>query len=130
MRDEAGDAGVDDGVEALAGLDAADFVDGVVGESRDVEIFFGAGGGPRSGEQSGAALDGPGEEDLRRSFSDARGDGCDDGIFEETGLHAVTQRSEGEKDDVVLFAELEGLFGFIVGVGNIKVRGGGAGGFE
>ena len=33
MWDEAGDAGVYDGVEALAGLDAIDFVEGVVGQA-------------------------------------------------------------------------------------------------
>ena len=59
LGDEAGDAGVDYGIEALAGLDVVDFVEGVLREGGDVEIFFGASGGSGSGQQGGAALYGP-----------------------------------------------------------------------
>ena len=37
----------------------------------------------------------------------AFGDGCDRGIFEEVGGHAVAEGGEGEQDDAVLFAEVE-----------------------
>ncbi len=117
LRDEAGDAGVYDGVQALAGLNAIDFVEGVVGEARDVEIFFGASGGFWSREEGGAALDGPGEEDLSGGFFDPGGYGGDDGIFDEAGSHAVPERGEGEKHDAVVFAILQ-EFGF----GEIGVR--------
>ncbi len=111
MGDEAGDAGVYDGVEALAGLDAVDFVESVLGDAGDVEIFLGAGGGSGGGQQGGAALNGPCKQNLGGSFADACGDGGDDGIFEEAGLHAVTERGEGEEHDVVLVAVVE-EFGF------------------
>jgi hypothetical protein len=117
LRDEAGDAGVYDGVQALASLNAIDFVKGVLGKARDVEIFFGAGGGFWSREEGGAALDGPGEEDLSGSFADALGDCVDDGVFDEAGSHAVAERGEGEKNDAVVFAILQ-EFGF----GEIGVR--------
>ena len=107
LWDEAGDAGVYYGIQALAGLDATDFVEGVLGEARDVEIFFGASGGFWSREEGGAALDGPGEEDLSGGFFDAGGDGGDDGIFDEAGSHAVAERGEGEKNDAVVFAILQ-----------------------
>ena len=111
MGDETGDAGVYDGVQALTGLYAVDFVEGVLGEARDVEIFFGAGGGFRSGEESCSALDGPSEQDLSGSFLNAGGDGGDDGISDEAGSHAVAEWGEGEKDDAVVFAVLQ-EFGF------------------
>jgi len=50
LVDETGDAGGDDRVQALAGLNAIDFVEGVLREARDVEIFFSAGGGFWRGE--------------------------------------------------------------------------------
>ena len=50
-------------------------------------------------------------------FIDALGDGVDDGISDEAGRHAVTERGEGEKNDAVVFAILE-EFGF----GEIGVR--------
>ena len=111
MRDEAGDAGAYHAVQALACLNAIDFVEGVLGKAGDVEIFFGAIGGAWSGEEGGAALDCPGEQDLSGSFADSCGDGGDDGIFEQAGLHAVTERGEGEENDAVFVAVLQ-EFGF------------------
>ena len=111
MGDEAGDAGVYYGVEALARLDLADFVEGVLGEAGDVEIFFGAGGGFGRGQQGGAALNGPCKQNLGGSFADASGNGGDDGIFDEARFHAVTERGEGEENDVVFVAVVE-EFGF------------------
>ena len=70
MGDEAGDAGVYDGVQALARLDAIDFVEGILGEASDVEIFFGAVGGTGSGEERGAALNRPCEQNLCGSFAE------------------------------------------------------------
>ena len=80
---------------------------GVFGERGDVEVFLDAAGVGGGGEEGGAALDGPGESDLGGGFVDALCDGGDDGVVEELRVEAVAEGSEGEEDDVVLFAEVE-----------------------
>ena len=92
-------------------MDAINFVEGVLREARDVEIFFRAGERFGRGKQSGAALDRPGEQHLGGGFADSGGDGVDDRVFKQAGLHAVTERSEGQEDYAVVVAKLK-EFGF------------------
>ena len=103
--DEAGDAGLDDGIESHSGLDSlVDLPHGVFGKGGDVKVFLEAAGGLCGGQERGAALDGPGEGDLGGGFADTIGDGGDDGIGQQVGLAAMTQRGEGLHYDSVLSA--------------------------
>ena len=59
LRDEAGDAGAYDWIQALSGLNSVDLVHGVLREGGDVEILSRASRALRCGKQGSAALHGP-----------------------------------------------------------------------
>src|SRR4051812_22776654 len=91
LRDEARAAGLNHFVESLSGLNAIDLVEGVFGERGDIEVLSCSFGGSGRGEQSGATLHGPCEQDLRGGLSNLCSDGQDYRVFEGTGPHSMTQ---------------------------------------
>src|SRR5438094_473365 len=95
-RNETGDAGLHDRVEPDARPHPiADLANGVFGDGRDIKVLLDPAGVFRGGQWGGAALDRPGQDDLRRRLLDAPRDRGDDRIFQQVRLAAVPQRGEG-----------------------------------
>ena len=69
-------------IQSLSGLNSIDFIERVLRKGSDVEILFRTGRTPGRGEQSCAALHGPGQQHLRRRLSNSLGDSGNDWIFE------------------------------------------------
>src|SRR3954452_16320963 len=94
-RDEPGYAGLHDGIEPAPQLDPfADLPHVLFGEGGDFEVLLDPAGGLRGGQEGRPALDGPGEQDLRRGLVDSAGDRGDDRVFQQPWLAAMPQCGE------------------------------------
>src|SRR5579883_295585 len=83
-RNEPGNAGLNDRIKPDPQLDSvANLPHGLFGKGGDVEVLPDPAGGLRGGQGGRPALDGPGEQDLRRGLVDSPGDGRDDRIFQQ-----------------------------------------------
>src|SRR5271169_6502630 len=94
-RNEPGNAGLHNGIKPDPRLDSfGDLPHGVFRNGRDLKVLLDAAGSLRGGQESRPALDSPGEQNLRRGLVDSPGDGGDDRIFQQPGLHTMPQRRE------------------------------------
>src|SRR4029077_9949181 len=104
-RNEPGNAGLYNGIKSDPRLDSfANLPHGVLRKGGDFKVLLDPAGGLRGGQEGRPALDGPGEQDLRRGLVDPLGDSGNDRIFQQIGLAAMPQRRERLKYDAILSA--------------------------
>ena len=102
---EPGNAGLHNGIKPDPQLDSfANLPHGVFRKGGDVKVLLDPAGGLRGGQEGRPALDGPGEQDLRRGLVDSLGDSGDDRIFQQLGLATMPQRRESLQHDAILSA--------------------------
>src|SRR4029453_3076162 len=105
---EPGNAGLHNGIEPDPRLDSfADLPHGVLRNGGDVKVLLDPAGGPGGWQEGRPALDGPGEQDLRRGLVDSLGDSGDDRIFQQLGRATMPQRRESLQHDAMLSAIVE-----------------------
>src|SRR5208283_577687 len=101
-RNEPGDARVHNRIEPDPCTDPlTNFLDRVIGKSRDIKIFLDVVDARSCGERSRDALYGPGQQDLSRGLVDALRNDGDDRIVDQFGFDTVTQRREGLHHDAI-----------------------------
>src|SRR4051812_47455325 len=94
-RNEPWNTGLHHGIKSDPQLDS--FVNlpyGLFGKGGDSKVLLDPPGGLRGGQEGRPALDGPGEQDLRRGLVDSAGDGGNDRIFQQVALATMPQRCE------------------------------------
>src|SRR5262249_43069771 len=102
-RNEPGNTGLHDGIEPDPKLDSfANLPHGLFRKGGDFKVLLDPAGGLRGGQQARPALDGPGEQDLRRGLVDALGDGGDDRILQQVWLATMPQCRKRLQYDAVL----------------------------
>src|SRR6516165_10239313 len=104
-RNEPGNTGLHYGIKSDPQLDSfANLPHGLFGKGGDFKVLLDPAGGLRGGQEGRPALDGPGEQDLRRGLVDSLGDRGNDSIFQQLGLATMPQRCERLQHDAILFA--------------------------
>src|SRR5437868_1057732 len=103
---EAGAAGINYIVEPLSGLDCVDFIECILRNDGDVEVFPRTSCRFRGSQQSRAPLYRPCQQYLRRRLPKSRSNGQNRRVFERARPHPVTQRGERQKHDALLLAEV------------------------
>src|SRR5271170_8017942 len=94
-RNEPGNTGLHYGIEPDPQLDSfANLPHGFFRKNGDFKVLLDPPGSLRGGQQGRPALDGPGEQDLRRGFVDSLGDSGNDRVFQQFGLATMPQRCE------------------------------------
>src|SRR5271166_4811305 len=89
-RNEPGNTGLHYGIKPDPQLDSfANLPHGLFRKRGDFKVLLDPAGGLRGGQEGRPALDGPGEQDLRRVLVDSLGDSGDDRIFQQVGLATV-----------------------------------------
>src|ERR1700733_2973212 len=85
-RNESGNTGLHYGIKPDPQLDSlANLPHGLFRKGGNIEVLLDPAGGRRGGQEGRPALDGPGEQNLRRGFVDSPGDSGNDRIVQQLG---------------------------------------------
>src|SRR5208337_3724591 len=104
-RNEPGNTGLHHGIKPDPHIDSfANLPHGLFRKGGDFKVFLDPAGGLRGGQEGRPALDGPGEQDLRRGLVDSLGDSGNDRIFQQLGLATMPQRCERLQHDAIFSA--------------------------